>query len=395
MQNGRVMRSTIAVVAVLCAALAISVRGELIERVTCKAAAGESYALLVPSAYDATKKWPIVYVLDARGRAMVPMNAFRGAAEQLGFIVASSYTSTSDETIEPNVKAMRAMWSDTHDRLSIDDRRIYAAGFSGTVRAACYLALAAPGSLRAIIGAGAGFPFDRPPSPETPFLFFGTVGRHDFNFGEMWELEKKLRAANLPHRILTFDGDHEWMPPSLAREALEWLVTRSGDPRFWDADLRRAENAVDVIERERRYRAMAADYAGIHDTSAVAAQAKRIAESKECQQALAETERIVREESKFLADARETLAAAAPPYNAQRAIHDLRIKELLARKDDSAKRILNTLAAQTGFYLPREMMGRSDYARAIFLLTIAKAIEPDSKYFDDQIAAAKAKLQRP
>ena len=384
------IRAAALIVAVL---FAVAARGGLTERVVCKAAADQSYALFVPSSYDAAKKWPIVYVLDARGRAMDPMSRFRDAAEQLGFILASSYTSASDETMEPNEKAMRAMWNDTHGRLSIDDRRVYAAGFSGTVRAECYLALAAPGSLRAIIGAGAGFPFDRRPAPDTPFLFFGTVGRHDFNFGEMWELEKQLRAARVPHRILTFDGDHEWMPPSLAREALEWLVTRSGDARFWDADLRRAERAADVIERERRYSAMAADYAGLHDTSVVSARATLIAESKEYRQALAETERTLREESRSLANAQKTLAEAAPPYDAQRAIRDLRIKELSARKDDSAKRILNTLAGQTGFYLPREMMNRKDYARAVFLLTIAKAIAPDSKYLDAQIAEANARLR--
>lgn len=385
------MPRRIAVVAVLAAALAASARGGLTERVVCKAAPNQSYALFVPSSYDAAKRWPIVYLLDARGQAMVPMSKFREAAEDLGFILASSYTSASDEAVDPNVKAMQAMWSDTHGRLSIDDRRVYAAGFSGTVRAACYLALAAPGSLRAIIGAGAGFPFDRPPVPGTPFAFFGTVGRHDFNFGEMWELEKQLSAAKVPHRILTFDGTHEWMPPALAREALEWLVTKSGDPRFWDADLQRAESAPDVIERERRYAAMAADYAGLHDTAAVTARAKLIAESKEYRQAFAETERTLREESRYLTDAQKTLAEAAPPYDAQRAIRDLRIKELLARHDDSAKRILNTLGGQTGFYMPREMMNRKDYARAIFLLTVAKAIAPDSKYLDDEIAKLRRK----
>jgi len=39
------------------------------------------------------------------------------------------------------------------------------------------------------------------------------------------------------------------------------------------------------------------------------------------------------------------------------------------------------------------MMERKDYARAIFLLTIAKAMHPDSKYLDEQIAAANAKLK--
>ena len=383
----------IGLVVILSLSLAARARSGLTERVTCKAAADQSYALFVPSAYDAARKWPIVYLLDARGQAMTPMNAFRSAAEELGFILASSYTSASDEATDPNLTAMRAMWRDTHDRLSIDDKRVYAAGYSGTVRAECYLALAAPGSLRAIIGAGAGFPFDREPEPSTPFDFFGTVGTRDFNFREMWELEKKLRAAKLPHRILMFDGEHEWMPPRLAAETLEWLVTKSGDPRFWDADLRRAEASADIVERERRYRAMAADYAGIHDTAAVAARARQIAESDEYRQAFAETERVLGDEARFLADAQETLARAAPPYDAERAIRDLRIKELLARKDDSAKRILNTLGGQTGFYLPREMMNRKDYARAIFLLTIAKAIAPGSKYLDEQIAAAKTKLR--
>jgi len=368
-------------------------RADLTERVTCKAAPDQTYALYVPSSYDAAKKWPIVYILDARGHAMNPLNTFRDAAEQLGFILASSYDSMSDGPMEPNIKAMRAMWNDTHERLSIDEKRSYAAGYSGTVRSAIILALAAPGSLNAVIGAAAGFPFDRPPAPNMPLAFFGTSGTQDFNFGEMWELEKKLRAAKLPHRILMFDGGHDWMPPALARESLEWLVTRSGDGRFWGADLVRAEKATDVIERQRRYAAMAADYAGNHDTSLVAARAKFIEDSKEYRDAVAQIERTLQDESKFLGDAQKVMATAKPPYNAQQAVIDLRIKELNTRKDDSAKRILNTLSAQLGFYLPREMMERKDYARAIFLLTIAKAMHPDSKYLDEQIAAANAKLK--
>src|ERR1044071_8015687 len=117
----------IGLVVILSLSLAAPARSGLTERVTCKAAADQSYALFVPSAYDAARKWPIVYLLDARGQAMTPMNAFRSAAEELGFILASSYTSASDEATDPNLRSMRAMWTDTHDRLSIDDKRVYAA----------------------------------------------------------------------------------------------------------------------------------------------------------------------------------------------------------------------------------------------------------------------------
>jgi predicted esterase len=368
-----------------------AVRADLTEKIACKDAPDQTYALFTPSSYNAARHWPIVYILDARGRALDGLAPFRDAAEQLGFILASSYNSASDQSNEPNIKSMRAMWNDTHATLSIDDKRVYAAGFSGTVRAACYLALAAPGSLKAIIGAGAGFPPDHPPSPSTPFIFFGAIGTRDFNYGEMWELEKKLKAAGRGYRIVEFDGPHDWMPPALGREALQWLVTRNGDARFWDEDLSRAEKSTDIIDRQRRYAAMTRDYAGIHDTSLVSARAKFIAESKEYRDAVAARDLIIRAEERAIAGA-QRIFAAKPPYDAARAIADLKIKELHERKDDSAKRVLGVLSAQAGFYLPRDMMAKKQYERAIFFLTIAKAINPESKYLDDQIASAKAQL---
>jgi predicted esterase len=387
-QNGLmfiVHRSAFIIAALL---LATPVRADLTEKVACKDAPDQTYALFTPSSYNAAKHWPIVYILDARGRALDGLAPFRDAAEQLGFILASSYDSASDQSNEPNIKSMRAMWNDTHSTLSIDDKRVYAAGFSGTVRAACYLALAAPGSLKAIIGAGAGFPYDRPPASSTPFIFFGTIGTRDFNYGEMWELKKKLDAAGLGYRIVAFDGPHDWMPPTLGREVLQWLVTRNGDARFWDEDLARAEKTTDVIDREWRYAAMARDYAGIHDTSLVSARAKFIAESKEYKDAVMARDLTIHEEGRYLTNA-QRIFAQKPPYDAARAIADLKIKELHARTDDSAKRLLNTLSAQAGFYLPRDMMAEKQYDRAIFFLTIAKAINPESKYLDDQIASAK------
>src|ERR1041385_2581330 len=84
----------------------------------------QTYELFLPSNYDAKKAWPIVYALDARGHAEAPLEVLRSAAEELGFIVASSYQSASDESNSPNLIAMREMWSATHAKLSIDDKRV-------------------------------------------------------------------------------------------------------------------------------------------------------------------------------------------------------------------------------------------------------------------------------
>ena len=96
---------------------------------------------------------------------------------------------------------MRAMWADTHYRLAIDTRRVYAAGFSGTVRFACQRALAAPGTIEGIVAAGAAFPFETKPTKDTPFLYYGTVGDRDFNYYEVLDLADAMTDLGLPHRI--------------------------------------------------------------------------------------------------------------------------------------------------------------------------------------------------
>jgi hypothetical protein len=45
----------------------------------------------------------------------------------------------------------------------------------------------------------------------------------------------------------------------------------------------------------------------------------------------------------------------------------------------------------TCFSATRTSPRRKDYARAIFLLTVAKAIAPDSKYLDEEIAKLRRK----
>ncbi|HEY2092017.1 MAG TPA: hypothetical protein VGJ81_09020 [Thermoanaerobaculia bacterium] len=339
----------------------------------------ESYELFLSSNYDAKKAWPIVYALDARGQAGAPLEPLRAAADELGFIIASSYKSASDESNSPNVTAMREMWNATHAKLSIDDKRVYVAGFSGTVRAAVILALKAPGTISAIIGAGAGFPPDREPDPSMKFAFFGTVGRRDFNYSEMQELEKKLTAAGIEHRIEEFDGVHEWMPPALGREALAWLTiremrngTRPRDAalidKLWQEDLARASAAA-VLPRGRLLQQLARGYAGLHDTSALAS---RTVGAKEYANAQKKLDRELQDEAEAIANAQRIVATSKTSADAIRALH---IDALKKRTDDSAKRILNTLLAQTGFYLPRQMHERGDLAREAYFREIAEAIK--------------------
>jgi hypothetical protein len=71
-------------------------------------------------------------VVVARGPLFVPL---REAAEEHGWILISANGTRSDESMEPNERALRAIYPEAA-RYGADPKRLYAAGFSGTAMVA-------------------------------------------------------------------------------------------------------------------------------------------------------------------------------------------------------------------------------------------------------------------
>jgi predicted peptidase len=113
----------------------------VIEKVICRTDTSQSYALFLPPKYSPDKKWPIIYALDPGARGEVPVKLFQEAASLYGYIVVGSNNSQNGPW-EPIIRAIKAIWEDTHSRFSIDEKRIYSAGFSGRGRAAAPARLA-------------------------------------------------------------------------------------------------------------------------------------------------------------------------------------------------------------------------------------------------------------
>lgn len=388
-------------------------KGKVVDKVECAATPGETYALYLPSGYTADRAWPVLYILDPRARGALAAEKFRAAAEKHGYILASSNSSQSDVAGDPNTKAMRAMWTDTHSRFQIADRRTYAAGFSGTVRAAINLARAVPGTLAGIVGAGAGYPFEAPPRKGDPFVFFGTIGDKDFNWYEMMDLEPRLVSAGVTHRIETFDGIHQWPPEPLAIRALDWMElqamkagTRAKDPALVEAlwkdaqeRARSAESGGDLFQAHRVWSGAAADFAGLRDTAEAAGKATALAANPALQREIKDREARLKKDKEFLAKAPQALASSS----ASSAVSALKIQDLRKRAESgataderlSAQRVLNTLAVQTGFYLPQQQTANKQWDRAIFFLTVAAEIDPeDASVFYSRAAAYAQKGDR-
>jgi len=393
-------------------------RGKLAERVVCAGHPEQAYALYLPKSYTPERRWPILYAFDASSQGQSVAKLFQNAAERYGWIVVSSWNTASDGPMEPNFKAMSALWADTHARFAIDDSRVYAAGFSGTVRFACILALTAPGTISGVIGAGAGFPFGTPPKKGNPFSFFGTVGDRDFNYYEMNDLDAALTAVAVPHRIEHFAGTHSWPPEELATQAVAWMEIQAmkAGKRPKDAALVEAEWAADRSRAQAQaaghpadalhtWKAMAADYAGLRDVAEAEREASALAASPACQKELRAREERDRRDKAILADGPAILARANPgnePATVTQIASQLKIPELKARAASAdaeeslaAKRILNTYLGQTRFYLPQMYRERKEYDRAIFVLSIGAEILPDDPWTWVEIARFHALKGKP
>ena len=196
--------------------------GTIVEKVVCQADPGQSYALYLPPGYPGDKKWPIIYALDAGARGALPLHHFKPAAEKYGYIVVGSNNARNGPW-EPIDRSVRAMWSDTRRRFSIDNNRVYTTGFSGGARMASIFKYIVKQQVTGIIACGAGLNTNLKPGMVKPGIYYGMVGLQDFNYREMMKLDKEFDTAGVVHRILVFDGDHRWPPPEYCLQALEWM----------------------------------------------------------------------------------------------------------------------------------------------------------------------------
>ena len=283
--------------------------GEIIEKVICAESPEQSYALYLPSKYTAEKSWPLLLALDPGARGKIPVEHFKEAAEKYGWIVVASNNSRNGP-IAPSVRAIDALWRDTHVRFSIDDRRVYFTGFSGAARAVIAIAGACNQCAAGVITGGAGFPPTFAPSKATRFSFFTTIGIDDFNFPEVKQFEDTLAKAGVDHQVRVFDGKHEWAPADVLVEALEWMELRAMSvgararedkliDDLWRKQLTRAqalESAGDRYQAYQAYLAAASSFNSLRDVTLIKERVAALGGSREIRDGRRSEEQEIRKQ---------------------------------------------------------------------------------------------------
>jgi len=194
--------------------------GKVITHVICKADAAQSYALYLPAKVD-HETLPVIYFFDPHGDGSLPLVKYKALADVYDFILIGSNNSKNGNDWSTTENIWNTLYGDSQKRLKMNANRIYTCGFSGGAKVAGYVALN-HNEVKGVIANGAGLP-DATAAGNFHFSFTAIAGEGDMNMTDLVAITNDLDKTLTRHRIIFFDGIHEWAPESTMNIAFAGL----------------------------------------------------------------------------------------------------------------------------------------------------------------------------
>ncbi len=382
-------------------------QGKIIEKVPCAQQPEQSYALYLPSNYSPSHSWPIVYSFDPGARGTFALQLQKDAAERYGFILAASNNSRNGPW-KPQFEAAQAMVQDTHERFSIDDRRMYFAGFSGGARVAAQIALTCHCAAGVMLS-GAGLPFGTSLPGDPGFVVFSAVGTLDFNYPEVIILQDKLAQATYRHWLRIFEGPHQWAPADVVDEAFAWFRIQAMqsdksvvESQFASARNRAAslEQSGDLLDAWRQYAQIVGTYGSLLDVSVERSKVEALGKEKVVRDAAKRERSDFDEQSRLTAEISAALSgspAAGPPDSDTSAELNDRVGMLRQRAENEKRPDRQRIykRAVSGVFIEAmesgsQSMDQKDYHRAVRSFSYATQASPKSSWAWQNLAVAYA-----
>ncbi len=191
-----------------------------VKEIKCAADTTQRYCIAFPEGYNENQTYPLIVVFDPHGDGKLAAEKFKAAVTDYGFIVVSSNTIRNGY---PSVDyALKVLHDDLIQHFKINDKRIYAAGFSGGGRVAQFFSQMNV-NIKAIASIGAGYSLSEPSSLiNKPSMLF-LAGDEDFNYIEVLNSDKLLSHSGIFYYAYTFHGKHEWPDNEIIREIIQWF----------------------------------------------------------------------------------------------------------------------------------------------------------------------------
>ena len=195
-------------------------KGAIMRSIAVNDTVPEDFALFLPTKFDASKTWPVIFVYDMQGRGEMVLRMLSGAAERNNYILAASNNVNDSLSLTKNVLISKRMFNTVFALFKIQKERIYTAGFDGGARIASVMPTFM-NQIAGVISCGSTVGNKEILSNKNPFHFVGVVGTEDFNYPEMVNMEKLFDLMKFPNQTLIFEGGHKWPSQQLISRAIE------------------------------------------------------------------------------------------------------------------------------------------------------------------------------
>lgn len=180
----------------------------------------ESFALYLPTNFDVSKKWPVVFALDMKGRGKQATSMLAQSAENEGYVIAGSNAIHDSLSVSKNVLVASRMIQRLAALIPLDSNRVYVAGFDGGARLASMMPTFLS-DISGVLSCGASITNLEVLNPRKPFHFIGIVGLEDYNYSEMLTSEKALNRMKFPNQLIAFQGGAKWPQKEYITSALQ------------------------------------------------------------------------------------------------------------------------------------------------------------------------------
>jgi len=199
-------------------------KGIVIKSIHCKNTPSDSFAMYLPSNYNAEKKYPLIIALDPHAAGDLPVTLYKDLAEKYNYIIVGSNTSQNGKSWEEANRIVNGLMTDIKSRLSIDNTHIYLLGFSGGARIANAVTMT-NGEINSVICCGAVSPAANTNTPRYNYTLISVIGTADFNYTEVKKYDI-TEGSKFKHLLLKFSGKHEW-PPFATMSEVFWFLELS------------------------------------------------------------------------------------------------------------------------------------------------------------------------
>jgi dienelactone hydrolase len=364
----------------------------------------QHFALYLPPGYPGGRRWPLLIVLDPRGRSTLGLGLALDGARRNGWIVMSAGGSRSDAPQAATLAALQALLVDAEQRFAIDPRQLYLAGMSGTAKTLWDVLPVLQARIAGLIACAGAPDGDRLPAVRPP-AFAGCTGTRDFNHWRMRALDDRLAAAGVPHRLDVYAGPHGWIDAQGFGRQMDWLeaqqARRASPPRRAEALARLVPASRAMIDAAQgplaRWRALdqaVRDLDGLADTVDLRTARDALAADPALAAARARERSLLEDDARYqrrvdawfarMQPGFEDGRRRTPPPIAQslRQLDIARLRALAADEDpdraDAAWRRLALARAAAANYLPSIARARGDPAMERAALDVAGRIGPTS-----------------